>query len=110
MEQNTVDSIMGSLKIMAAEKRQLNPEIWLDAAEKLVVLLGDEHDKLFTLQQKVSETKVGFIDSDKSVAEAKIRTEATEEYKEMLSQKAKCVRVEEFIRLAKIQARMAMGL
>lgn len=104
----TTDVIIGHLKNKIENKEPLSPGIYIDAAEKLNVLLSDEHDKLFTQQQKIAEMKVTFLEADpkRNVSMAKLLTEATNEYREMQIQKAKIGRIEEMIRLAKIQAKM----
>ncbi len=105
MEIVTINTITEYLKKQVEEHIPIAPSLWIDSAQKINVLLGDEHDKLFEIQQKVAKIKVGYIEQDKTVSEAKTRVEASEEYKEYQLQKAKIGRIEEFIRLAKIQAR-----
>jgi hypothetical protein len=102
----SADTILSFLKESVEQRKPLPPSTWVDAAEKLNVLLEDETDKLYELQKAVASLKVGFIKSDMSVAEAKTRVEATDEWVGMKKQEAKCKRIEEQIRIAKIQARM----
>ena len=108
MPKRTVDSIIEALKKLVEDKQPIGPHIWLEGAQDLNVLLGDEHDLLFELQQKVANIRLGFLNSQEgiNVSEAKLRTEAMDEYKEYHKQKAKISRIEEFIRIAKIQSRM----
>ena len=103
-----IDTILDYLKEQIEQKQQLGPSIWVDAAQKLNVLLSGEHDSLFDLQQQVAEIKIKHLEDDDkgNVSKAKLLTEATDTYKEMQKQKAKIVRIEEFIRIAKLQARM----
>lgn len=101
----SIDKIIEFLKESVEEKKVLPPSIWLDAAGKLNVLLGDEHDKLCELQQQVAEEKARFI-SEHSVAKAEVLVEAMPIHTDMKKQKAKITRIEEFIRIAKIQARL----
>lgn len=105
-EKVTADSIILWLSEQVAEKQILSPHIWMDAAQKLTVLLGDEHDKLFELQQEVNLRKSTLMASGDTAARAKIMVEATDVYKEYCRQKAKIGRIEEMIRVSKIQARM----
>lgn len=104
----TVDTILESLKSYVEEKQIIAPSAWLAAAQKLNALLGDEHDKLFALKQKVANLQLAYLDDDekRNVSAARLRTQATDEYKEMLRQEAKIKRVEEMIRLGKAQARL----
>ena len=103
-----IDTIIDYLKDNVEHKKQLSPSVWVDASQKLNVLLADEHDLLFELQQQVAEIKIKHLESDDkaNVSKAKLLTEVTNTYKEMQKQKAKVTRIEEFIRIAKLQARM----
>ena len=57
-------------------------------APKLNVLLGDEEDQLFDLQQKVSQAKYEFIkgQAKKHISEATAFVEASDDYKTMKKQ------------------------
>lgn len=109
-ETRTTDSVLESLKLAVENKVQFNPNIWIEGAQMLSILMGDEQDALFELQQKVAEAKVQYITDGDSVAFAKVKVEATDEYKKMQQQKAKCERIEEMIRVAKIRARLSGGM
>lgn len=102
----TVDEIINNLQEMVEKKIPIGPSYYLEQAEKLVALMGDETDKLYSLQREIAKMKVEWIEDGKSVAESKLRVEGNEVYEQMLKQKAKCERVQEIIRIAKIQARM----
>ena len=110
-EKTTSESILEFLKKKIELKEQLNPELWLEAASRLVVLLGDEESKLYDLQQKVAQLKIMFLDSQEkhNVSEAKARIEASEEYKEFKKQQAKVGQIEEFIRVSKLRAKISSG-
>lgn len=105
-ERITADSVIEWLSAQVAEKHVVGPHVWMDAAQKLTVLLGDEHDKLFDLQQAVAQMKVAHMEAGGTAAKAKVKVEATDEYKAMCRQRAKIERIEEMIRVSKIQARM----
>jgi len=106
----TVDTILDYLQEAVGEKRPIEPAVFIDAAQKLNVLLGDEIDLLYTQQQKVAQMKYGHLQEQKnekknvSAAEAYIKT--TDEYREMRVQEAKVKRIEEFVRIAKLQSRL----
>lgn len=103
----TVDKIIEFLKETVEEKKILPPGMWIDAAAKLNVLLGDEADKLYKMQQEIAKAKVEMLNEDKgNVSATKLRIEATDSWREMMSQQSKIKRIEEFIRIAKIQARL----
>jgi hypothetical protein len=111
-EKVSTDTILNFLHKSVEEKMQLNPEAWIDAAHKLIILLGDEQDKLFELQQEVAKLKLTWLDSQdkRNVSEARIRVEGTDEYKNYKKQEAKCKRIEEFVRVAKKRSDIARGL
>lgn len=108
MEDNlvTCDKILSWLQKKVEAKEEVAPATYLDASLKLSVLIGDEEDKLFDLQQRVAECRVVLIESGKSAVEARMRTEASEIYKAMMKQKAKISRIFEFIRIIKIRSRL----
>lgn len=102
----TTDFILETLKGYVEKKQVLDAHQWVNSALKLTVLIGDEHDKLFDLMQKVAQVKVDHLTEGDTSAAAKSKVEATDLYKEMLKQKAKIEQIEEMVRLAKIQARL----
>ena len=102
----TIDSIIDYLKDKVEQKIPIAPTLWLNAAQKLNVLLGNENDRLAELFQSTRKIIIAHIEEDKSATESKARMEMTDVYKEYNKQKAKIVQVEEFIRLAKAQSRV----
>lgn len=104
----TTETIINYLQTSVETKQPISPSTFLDAAMKLNILLSEEHDKLFELQQKVAQARVDMLHEDdkRNVSKAKLYIEASDDYREMLTQKAKIDRIEEFIRLSKVQARM----
>ena len=104
----SIDTIMKWLTETVTSKMPISPQQFVEAAEYLVILIGDEHAKLYILEQEVAQMKLNTLPSSKSVAEAKIRIEATDKYRDMRQQQAKIKQIEETIRIAKIQARLKM--
>lgn len=102
----TTDEIIQNLEEMVEKKIPVGPSYWLEQAQKLVVLMGDETDKLHLLQRKIANFKTELLSQGKSVAEAKTVSESLDMYEEMQNQKSKCERITEIIRIAKIQSRM----
>ena len=104
----TVDTIVDFLKEKTENKIPISPSLWVDAAEKINVLLEDDQKKLFDLQQKVAQSKLAFLAEDpkRNVSKARIEVEASDVYREMQIQKAKIGRHQELIRIAKLQARI----
>lgn len=107
MEKVTCDTILDQLQEWIENKQVVSADTWLNGAGKLNILRGDEHNLLFDLQQEVAKQKCLFLEQNDPVAKSKVRVEATECYKQMCRQKAKLDRIEETIRIAKLQARLA---
>ena len=106
MELITTDTILERLETAVETHEGLPAAKWLDAAQALIALLGNEHDKLYRLEQAVNKAKLEFLDSSEkiSVARAEIEVKATDLYREWRLQDSKIKRVEELIRVAKKQA------
>ena len=102
----TIERIMGYFQEAVEKKEPMSPSLWVDAAGKLTVLLGDENDKLFDMQQEVAQLKVTRIGLGDSVAKAEATIRATDSYKYFCKQKARIEQVLEFIRVAKLRARI----
>ena len=106
MNEINVKNILEWLSDMVKSKKVLDAHTWVDTAQKLNVLIGDEHDRLFELEKQVAQAKMIHIEDKKSVSEAKLRIEATPLFREMQKQKSIIKQVEEMIRIAKLQARL----
>lgn len=107
MTEVTTDVILDTMRGWVEEKHPISPSVWVDASAKLNMFLGDERDKLFNLQQKVAQIKVDYLSEGDTSAKAKTKVEATDIYREMLTQKGRIEQITEFIRIAKLQARMS---
>ncbi len=104
----SIDLILGWIQKQIENKNPIDPHTWLDACQKMMVLLSEEREKLFTYQQEVAQLRNLLLDDpDMSVAKAKSRIEATEEYKKARRQEAKINDILEMVRISKLQARMA---
>lgn len=99
------DELLAQIDDFVEKKLPMSPQWWIEQAQKLVVLMSDETDYLHQLQKEVAQDKVKWIDLGKSVAESKLRAEASALYEAMLKQKSKCEKITEIIRIAKIQAK-----
>lgn len=102
----TIDSLISYFNNAVTEQLPLSPASWVEAAQYIVVLIEGEHKKLFLLQQEVAKEKVRFIEAGDSVAMAKAKVEATDPYREYLTQKARIEQLWEFVRTAKLRARL----
>lgn len=103
----TIDTILDSLQIWVEDRQPIGANVWVDAAAKMTVLVGDIQDELFTLEQKIAQKKLEFIESGDSVAKAKVKVESLDEYVESRKLLAKIDRVTELVRISKLQARMS---
>ena len=106
MELITTDTILGFLKDAVQSKRALNPDIWLDAAFKLNLLLADEHILMEDLRLGVAKKKLSLIKAQekRNVSAAELEIEASEEHRAMKLQEHKVDRIEEFIKIAEKNA------
>lgn len=102
--ERTCTSIVTSFNERVTKKDIIPPHQWIDASLYLNVLIGDEHDKLYRLEQECARYKAEIVKSGESVAHAKAMLEAEDIYREAKKQKAFIGQIEEFIRLAKKQA------
>ncbi len=102
----TTETILDYLRSAVEHKVPVDAHTWLDAAQKLTMLLGGEHDKLFELEQTVALMRSQLVADGDSVAAAKVNIEASDEYRHAREQRAKIGRIEEMVRIAKVQARM----
>lgn len=101
----TTDTILDWLQEQVEQKQPVTPTKSLEIAQKLNVLLGDEHDHLYKLEQEVAKAKLEMLSKgDKSVARAEIEVQATDLFRTRQNQKARIGRIEEMIRISKRQA------
>ena len=105
-EITTTRQIMEWLKDKVENKIPVSPGAYVDIAAKLNVLLSDEHAILFRIQQKVAQMKAELVQKGETASKTKILVEASDEYLEYQMQKALISRIEEFIRIAKLQGRL----
>ncbi len=104
--ERSIDSVIAWFVQAITNKEVIPPHLWVEAAASLNVLRESVDDQLFTLQQNVAKQKMTFIENGYSVAKAKARVEIEDIYKEMCMAKAKVERIEEFIKISKLMARM----
>lgn len=108
MENNrTVDSIVASMTHLVANKIPISPQQWLDGAMYLLILGTEETAKMVDLELKVNRIKREFIDLGNSNADAKSRTEATDEYSEYRKQEERVNFIDTYIALAKKYATLS---
>lgn len=104
--ERTTETILKWFADTVQAKKPIPPSSWVEAGEFLNVLIGEENNKLAEMEQKVAQEKIKLMKDSKSVAEAKMKVEATDIYKEARQQRSKIAQIIEFIRLAKLHARI----
>lgn len=104
----TTNAILLRLKGWVENAEIHSPSEWVNEALNLTTLEGDEADELFTLQQKVSRMQFEYLGQTekRNVSEAKAYIQTTDEYLEMRKLEAKIKRIQELVRIAKVQARL----
>ncbi len=109
----TFDSVITDLNEAVKERRVLTPELWMEAALILNLLIeNDEQPKLFELQQQVALAEVVLKEmcpdwSDKQIER---KTRATPLWVDMKKQESKIKMAGELIRLAKKHATLSSEL
>jgi len=104
----TADKIIKKIDEMRQENF-LDGSKYLDTAIALANCLIDEHSELERLRQEVAQKKLGYLEAQekRNVSEAQIKVEAEDLYREMKEQEHRISRIEEFIRLCKLQGQTA---
>lgn len=104
----TVDTILEWFEDAVINHKVFPPHWWIEGAQRLVTLMGNETDALYLMQQGLAKEKVRMLESEdgRNVSAVKLQIEATDEWLAMMQQSAKIKRIEEFVRLAKIRARL----
>jgi hypothetical protein len=102
----TMDTILDFLQKCVKSKVPVSPSLWVDAALKMQVLLGDEQDKFINLKHEVAVFKEKCMAEGATAAHAKVQAESLDIYKNMMKQEARIGRIEEMGRIAKLQARL----
>lgn len=109
MDKRTIDTILSELRLKVENKEVVYPSWWVEAAEMLNLLLGDEQDELFKLQQIIAQNRYEILKNQqkRNVSEANLIVESTEEFRKMRTLEAKIRRIQEQIKIAKVHGRLA---
>jgi len=105
-ENRSIETIMGWLTKTVASKQQISPSQFVEASAYLVILMGDEHTKLYDMEQKVAQMKAKLLETEEKVNKVNLLVNASDEYKEMMKQRAYINRILEFVRIAKIMGKL----
>lgn len=106
MTEATIDSILDWFEEQVINRNPLSPARYMDGAQKINVLKQDLDEEIVDLQMQVNKTIEAHLDEGMTSSFAKAKAQATDVYGDLLRLKAKKERAEEFIRLAKVQARL----
>lgn len=107
MDENTVRSVIDKLAEWAAEGKTIGPELWMNAASKLNVLLQGEQEQLIDRKLVVGKLRASYMEAGDTAAKAKAKIEAMDEWAELQKQAALIDRALETILLAKKNATLA---
>jgi len=104
----TSDLILTWLKTQVEIKNPISPHVWADSAQKLNILVADDFEKLYQLEEQLSHFKMECLSSEqkRSVAHVKLMAEANPLNREINVLRSKIKRIEEAIRIAKLQSRL----
>lgn len=100
-EKITCKFILDEMQERVENKIPVDPSWWIDASSKLMVLIGDEHDKYYELEEFINKKKAEYLRDGESAPRATILVEALPEHRLMRRQKAYIEQIVEFVRLAK---------
>lgn len=105
----TASSIIKYFENAVTHKEVIPPHLWMEGAMRLNVLMGAEDARLFEIEQALSRLELAYLDNDErhNVSAARSRVKVEEVYKAYNIQKSNIKRYEEFIRIAKLHARLA---
>jgi hypothetical protein len=104
----TIDSILGWLAEAVEERKVIPPDRWIDAAHKLNVLQGELIADVCDRQQVVAQMKFDYMKSAPkiNVSAAVAYIETTDAYRELRKREMQIKQIDEYIRLAKLKARL----
>lgn len=92
---------METLEGWVKNKTPISPQLYLDSAIKLTVLLGNESDKLAEMRLKCARMKREWLNEGKSNIDAKSFLEASDEFLEAEKQESLVRQVTNYILIAK---------
>lgn len=103
----TIKSILTDMKSAVEDKRIISPNEWINWGLDLATLWQDLKSELTKYEMLYKSEQVDLIEDGKKISEAKMIVEAKSENFKMYSYlRGRDKIVEEFIRLAKIRAKL----
>lgn len=106
-ETRSIDTLLDWLKNATESKKVIQPSQFVEAGLYMNILIGEEHEKLSFLKQKVAKMKLDLLPQYNKVNKVELIVEASDDYREMKNQEAKIGQIQEYIRLSKLFSRMA---
>jgi hypothetical protein len=103
----TIDLILQTLEDWVSSKTPISAHTWLDSAQKITTLMGNEHEEYFKMAQNVAKMRLEARKTTKTVADANLIIDASDELLALNMKGAKIKRIEEIVRIAKKQATLA---
>jgi hypothetical protein len=110
MVENTFDSLLDSLTLIAKKQGVVDAQTYMQIAEKISVLLQEEQEKLIDMEFDLACARKMLLDEGKTAVETKMRIEASPLYRDARKQKSRIDRAIETIRLAKSHAKLTSDL
>lgn len=105
----TCASIIQSFTERVSNREQIAPDEWIMAAQFLSVLVGEENGKLYDVEQAYVKECLKWIELGKSNAEAEKHAKVSDQYVQFMKQKSFVKQIDEMIKIAKLQARLAQA-
>lgn len=103
----TASTIINSFMKRVTDRETIPPDHWMEAAQFLNVLIGQEAGKLAEAEQAYTKEALKYIEYGDTNAVAEKKAKSSPAFIEFKKQQAFVKQVEEFIRLAKKQATIA---
>ena len=100
-EQTTIPSILNWFTEAIKNRQPIRPDLYLDAASKLLILSQDLDEQLAEYETKMAEREMELIEKGETVARSKSLKRRAVDFRMYLMTKALKERVVEFIRLSK---------
>lgn len=80
MDESTVQTIIDRLAEMASKKEVISPQMWMDASQKITVLLQVEEDKLAEMEFALDKLRRAYIEDGQKVNAAEVFVRSEPEY------------------------------
>lgn len=97
----TVPSILNWFTDAIKNRQPIRPQVWLDAASKLLILSQDVDEQLAEYEAKMAEKEADLIEAGETAAKSRILRRKAIDFRMYLLTVALRNRIIEFIRIAK---------